>query len=357
MAEYPDFEKSCGYGSVTGIGGINCRHSFYPFVEGVSERTYTDEELANIDPPLFEYEGRTYTMYEATQKQREIERSIRKQKRLASAYKAAGLKEDATSAGIKQKRLEQKYTAFSKAAQLPEQKERLKVFYTDHKSIERAERLKNKRALDTSLLSPSGDSDGELKGTSFDLDKAKAEYAEFIKTVPENRRMYLQKAFEGATYQITDDLSVSFAYTPQNDTIVYNPSHLAFKDFSFEVANTHELAHRIDLTMFFNSYSNGAFVQAIEAADRVVTSNPEKFLRIAKKDEIGYMVDIFSAVTDDRYLFDKGHKKDYWQIPKTKPLEVFADMLSMEVLRQEDFLDIIKENFPELAKAYYAMWE
>lgn len=25
MAEYPDFEKTCGYGSVTGIVGANCR--------------------------------------------------------------------------------------------------------------------------------------------------------------------------------------------------------------------------------------------------------------------------------------------------------------------------------------------
>ena len=26
MAVYPDFEQLCGYGSVTGIGGANCRH-------------------------------------------------------------------------------------------------------------------------------------------------------------------------------------------------------------------------------------------------------------------------------------------------------------------------------------------
>lgn len=26
MAVYPDFEQSCGYGSLTGIGGANCRH-------------------------------------------------------------------------------------------------------------------------------------------------------------------------------------------------------------------------------------------------------------------------------------------------------------------------------------------
>lgn len=25
VAKYPDFEEKCGYGSVTGIGGANCR--------------------------------------------------------------------------------------------------------------------------------------------------------------------------------------------------------------------------------------------------------------------------------------------------------------------------------------------
>lgn len=127
--EYPDFEEVCGYGLGEGIGGWNCRHSFHPFVEGVSERTYTDEQLANIDPPPFEYEGRTYTAYQATQKQRSIERSIRKQKRLKTAYEAAGLKEDATAANIKLRRLNQKYKEFSKAAGLPEQMDRIKVLY------------------------------------------------------------------------------------------------------------------------------------------------------------------------------------------------------------------------------------
>lgn len=125
---YPDFEKVCGYGDVTGIGGANCRHSYYPFVEGVSERTYTDEELKAIDPPPFEYEGRTYTAYEATQKQRQIERSIRRQKALKTAYKAAGDGEKATAANIKLRRLKAKYTEFSAAAGLPEQPERLKVY-------------------------------------------------------------------------------------------------------------------------------------------------------------------------------------------------------------------------------------
>lgn len=127
-SSYPDFEETCGYGDVTGIGGANCRHSYYPFVEGVSERTYTDEELASIDPPPFEYEGRTYTAYEATQKQRQIERAIRRQKALKTAYKAAGDGKRATAANIKLRRLKGKYTEFSAAAGLPEQPERVKIY-------------------------------------------------------------------------------------------------------------------------------------------------------------------------------------------------------------------------------------
>ncbi len=98
-------------------------------MEGVSERTYTDKELANIDPPPITFEGRTYTAYQATQKQREIESTIRKQKRMKAAYKAAGMEKDAAAAGSKLNILKQKYKAFSKAAGLPEQRERMRVLY------------------------------------------------------------------------------------------------------------------------------------------------------------------------------------------------------------------------------------
>lgn len=132
MAEYPDFVKKCGYGSVTGIGGANCRHSFWPYIEGVSERTYTDSELEAMKPenrPKIEFEGRKYDDYQATQKQRQIECTIRKLKRRKAAFEAAGLKEDAQAANIRLQRESKKYKAFSKAAGLPEQRERMKVLY------------------------------------------------------------------------------------------------------------------------------------------------------------------------------------------------------------------------------------
>lgn len=124
---YPNIYDVCGLGDVTGLEGANCRHMHFPFVEGVSERTYTDEQLAAIDPPPFAYQGREYTAYEATQKQRQLETAIRAQKRRVLAFESAGEEQDAQDAKTRLKRLESEYRAFSKAAGLPEQFERARI--------------------------------------------------------------------------------------------------------------------------------------------------------------------------------------------------------------------------------------
>ena len=137
---YPDFIRHTGYGSGEGLGGWNCRHSFHAFVEGVSERTYTDEELDSMkaENRTFQYEGREYDGYTATQKQRQIERTLRKLKRERSSYKAAGLTDEYNAVNAKIRRLTYKYRQFSKKAGLPEQRERTKVQYTDDETLEYA---------------------------------------------------------------------------------------------------------------------------------------------------------------------------------------------------------------------------
>lgn len=128
---YPDFEETCGYGDVTGILGANCRHSFSPVIEGVNEPTYSETDLDRLkaENNKVTYDGKEYDGYQATQMQRRLERTIRKQKRLVNAYKSAGLSEDAQAANARLRRLNAKYREFSKAAGLPEQKERLKALY------------------------------------------------------------------------------------------------------------------------------------------------------------------------------------------------------------------------------------
>jgi hypothetical protein len=127
---YPNIYEVCGLGAVDGLEGANCRHRRNVWVEGVSERTYTDKQLAQIDDGLgCTFEGKTYTAYEATQEQRKVERTIRKLKREKTAYNAAGLTDEEQAVNIKLRRLNAKYKAFSKAAGLPEQRERMKVLY------------------------------------------------------------------------------------------------------------------------------------------------------------------------------------------------------------------------------------
>lgn len=127
---YQNIYEFCGLGYVDGLEGANCRHRRFPWVEGVSERTYTDKQLEHIDDGLgCTFEGKTYTAYEATQMQRRVEREVRKLKREKAVYKAAGLYEDEQAVNIRLHRLSTKYKAFSAAAGLPEQRERMKVLY------------------------------------------------------------------------------------------------------------------------------------------------------------------------------------------------------------------------------------
>ena len=77
----------------------------------------------------FTFEGKEYDGYSASQKQRQIERTVRKLKREQTAYKAAGLTEEEQAVTARIRRLNKEYKAFSEAADLPLQRERMKVVY------------------------------------------------------------------------------------------------------------------------------------------------------------------------------------------------------------------------------------
>lgn len=144
---YQSIYDVCGLGAVDGLEGANCRHRRFPWVEGVSERTYTDEQLEHIDDGHgCTFDGKDYTAYEATQMQRRIERTVRKLKREKAAYKAAGLHEDETAVNIRLRRLNAKYKAFSAEAGLPEQPERMRVYFTDDATLKTANAMKTHRA-------------------------------------------------------------------------------------------------------------------------------------------------------------------------------------------------------------------
>lgn len=125
--KYPSLVEVTGYGTGAGLKGWNCRHDFYPVIDGISEPSYTEEELRNIDPPPFEYEGKAYTYYEATQRQRYMERSMRKTKREILAADATGDKDRFTEKSVLLRRQREEYGKFSKTAGLLTQNQRTQV--------------------------------------------------------------------------------------------------------------------------------------------------------------------------------------------------------------------------------------
>lgn len=126
---YPNLAEATGYGTGPGLKGWNCRHDFYPFIPGISQRAYTDRELAEMKPEAkqFTFEGKAYDGYTATQMQRRIESAIRKTKRELAGYDAANDTEAFTTQSVKLRQQKELYADFSKAADLPLQNERIQV--------------------------------------------------------------------------------------------------------------------------------------------------------------------------------------------------------------------------------------
>jgi hypothetical protein len=87
--KFPSLVEKTGYGTGPGLGGWNCRHNMFPYFEGQG-RTYTQRELDQMNAKKYTYNGEKLTEYEASQKQRYIERQIRRWKREQRAMEAAG---------------------------------------------------------------------------------------------------------------------------------------------------------------------------------------------------------------------------------------------------------------------------
>lgn len=110
--------SSTGLGTVSGLMGANCRHQYYGWFEG-APRAYSDKDLYALTEeggPQIEYNGKSYTYYEASQKQREMERRIISTKRELIGYNAAGDTEALQAASVKLRRQKEQYKDFSRAS-------------------------------------------------------------------------------------------------------------------------------------------------------------------------------------------------------------------------------------------------
>jgi hypothetical protein len=112
------------------IGEYNCRHFVFSVILGVQTPSYSKKMLRNFRNESLakvNYNGKTYTKYEATQVQRQLETAIRKQKDRQIIARSSGDKEEIGIAQQKISQLTTEYNKFSKTAGLDTYKNRLTV--------------------------------------------------------------------------------------------------------------------------------------------------------------------------------------------------------------------------------------
>ena len=126
-----ELETVCGLGTVTGLCGANCYHSYSPFIKGIDTPTYSEEELDRMNEEENtpkEYNGRQYTAYEAQQRQRQLETAMRADRQKIELLTQGGADDDTiTGAKVRYFQRQDEYVKFSKAMGLPKQWERITV--------------------------------------------------------------------------------------------------------------------------------------------------------------------------------------------------------------------------------------
>lgn len=119
----------CGLGTATGLLGVNCYHEYYPFFSGISERNWTDEWLKeqNVKENKSKtFQGKEYTLYEAKQRQRQMEVAMRAQREKVKLLKIGKAdQDDILIARCKYQVQLDEYAKFSKKMGLKQERERI----------------------------------------------------------------------------------------------------------------------------------------------------------------------------------------------------------------------------------------
>ena len=240
-----ELQDICHLGDVDGLCGANCRHSYLAFISGYSVRTYTDDQLLELEEReeiAKNWRGKEYNPYEASQMQRKLETKMRSQRANVRQLQQGGAEQsEVLAAKSRYLNTLHQYQAFSKAMEIPEQMERVYMDglgrvapakATYRKTIAKMEKnaiLKSKLResglrgtihttpvkIDMNLLSFDNEHINRQRGHGVSFEEAKSFIANAVisETVWKGRfeRYY---SFDGVAYVNRNNLQIRTAYKP-----------------------------------------------------------------------------------------------------------------------------------------------
>lgn len=77
-----------GYGTGEGFKGWNCRHDWFPYLEGAPESVYPRRRIAEAEEAAVAYAGEAMPVYRAKRTQRALERKVREARRILAGAQA-----------------------------------------------------------------------------------------------------------------------------------------------------------------------------------------------------------------------------------------------------------------------------
>lgn len=227
-----ELESVCGLGTVTGLCGANCYHSYSPFTPDITPRTYTDEQLdkmnAEENEPI-EYNGRTYTKYEATQRQRRLETTMRAQRQKIRLLEEGKADEQAIiNARARYVKTSDEYVNFSDKVGLSQQWDRVTVGSNTVKGI-----TKPKKA-EMPLKGIKSAADGKIRGTNSNKHIANSSKGDILKEESKERFSGRYSASQERIDQlIHDDLSgINFTEKPVYNSRIRSNGKTTVREFA-----------------------------------------------------------------------------------------------------------------------------
>lgn len=366
--KYPDFRSSTGYGTGAGLCGWNCRHSFYPYFEGLSKPNgvpFTREENDEV--------------YRNTQKQRAYERAVRQSKRELAALDGARsatddetlkqkLDRDFQRKAVTLKRREAKLEEHLRNTGLLPDNSRVRVDGFGRSVSQKAVwAVKKAVSANSSPLNSSDSSISELISIFRGRLKAVG-YSD----LPESFRSRLETAIvnsdERAAKAIFRTLESSKIRIVKSQSMYYRI--IDYIDINInatpnEVA--HEVFHRIDYLNkitkkdcllekclnydyeYLKNVSNGDIIGYIKTQfPNAVIVN--KYGKTTLKPQYLGVSDIISGLTNDEINLGFHHKKSYWKANSLNCVrEAWAEFGYTLTDNNADVISMVEELFPSFS--------
>lgn len=374
----------CGYGKVDGLKGANCGHDFDAVIPGVSEPSYTPEELQKMraeESKKHEYNGKEYTKYEASQRQRRLERTIAARRHAVDLLEEGGADEQTIQdARASFQAVSQEYTRFSKAMGLPQQRERVgtalagmkyeenpapKGLPTNTQTVEiPLDKSEKSGIIDTRRESDLGYMKKRLKN-----DKAVSK--EYYSTIKDKFAHGSDDA-KHAFAKLVPDNSVGsgkYAYTPYYDPVTkkiymnydmdvsgknergggvtwfHEHGHMV-DDFAGQVSKNDEFIDLLksDYKSYMKSYGKA---HSLNTYPKVQKAIGEDLNDMRKHSAVS---DILGAISQGNIQGIAGHSADYWKDDSVIAAESFAHMFEAQF--DETRYKEMKKYFPNALKKF-----